>query len=130
MPLMNPLADALSNILNRERIGRRECIITPASKMIASTLRIMQHAGYIGEFELIDDGRAGKFRVQLLGRINSCGVVTPRYPVKHNEYEKWEERYLPSRHFGLLIITTPMGVISHIEAKKKKVGGRLIAYIY
>jgi len=130
LTLMDPLANAFSNILNRERIGRNECIIRPTSKLIAGVLQIMQKAGYVGEFELIDDGRAGVFRVQLLGRINKCGVIKPRYPVKYREFEKWEQRFLPSRRFGLLIVSTPEGLMSHIEAKKRKIGGRLIAYVY
>lgn len=127
---MDPLSDALSSIINRERIGRRECVIGPASKIIANTLKIMQKAGYIGEFEYIDDGRAGKFRVQLLGRINRCGVIRPRYAVKYRDFDKWETEFLPSREFGILVVTTPLGLMSHIDAKDKKIGGRLVAYIY
>jgi len=127
---MDPLANALSNIINRERIGRKECVISPASKLIANTLRIMQKAGYVGEFEYIDDGRAGKFRVQLLGRINKCGVIKPRYPVKYKDIDKWESEFLPSKDFGILVVTTPLGVMTHIEAKEKKIGGRLLAYVY
>ena len=130
MTLMDPLANALSNIINRERIGRKECVISPASKLIANTLRIMQKAGYVGEFEYIDDGRAGKFRVQLLGRINKCGVIKPRYPVKYKDIDKWESEFLPSKDFGILVVTTPLGVMTHIEAKEKKIGGRLLAYVY
>ncbi len=130
MTLMDPLANALSNIINRERIGKKECIIAPASKLIANTLRVMQKTGYIGEFEYVDDGRAGKFRVQLLGRINKCGVIKPRYPVKYSELDKWESEFLPSKDFGILLITTPQGVMSHLEAREKKIGGRLLAYVY
>ena len=130
MALMDPLADALSSIINRELIGRKEVLLKPASKIIANTLKIMQQSGYIGEFEYIDDGRAGKFRVQLLGRINKCGVIKPRYPVKYRDFEKWEKEFLPSRDFGILIVTTPQGIMSHIEAKKRKIGGRLVAYVY
>ncbi|MEM2108947.1 MAG: 30S ribosomal protein S8 [Candidatus Odinarchaeota archaeon] len=130
MTLMDPLANALSNIINRERIGRKECVISPASKLIANTLRIMQKAGYVGEFEYIDDGRAGKFRVQLLGRINKCGVIKPRYSVKYKDIDKWESEFLPSKDFGILVVTTPRGLMTHIEAREKKIGGRLLAYVY
>jgi ribosomal protein S8 len=37
--------------------------------------------GYIGEFEVLDDHRAGKIVVELIGRINKCGVISPRYDV-------------------------------------------------
>jgi len=127
---MDPLADCLSTILNNEMRNKRECIVTPASKLIGWILRSMQQNGYIGEFEFIDDGRTGKFRIQLLGRINNCGVIKPRHAVKRKNIEFFEKRFLPSRDIGLLIMSTPHGVISHKDARKKLAGGRLLAYIY
>jgi len=127
---MDPLADCLSTILNNEVRNKRECIVTPASKLIGWILRSMQQNGYIGEFEFIDDGRTGKFRIQLLGRINNCGVIKPRQAVKRKNIEFFEKRFLPSRDIGLLIMSTPHGVISHKDAQKKLAGGRLLAYIY
>ena len=130
MTSMNPLSNALSTIYNNEERRKRECIIWPASKLIGMVLRVMQKNGYIGEFEFIDDGRAGKFRVQLLGRINRCGAIRPHYSVKVEKLEDWEKRYLPSRDIGILILTTPKGVISNKEAKELRTGGRLLAYVY
>ena len=116
--------------MNNTMRNKRECIISPASKLLGQVLRVMQLSGYVGEFEFIDDGRSGKFRVQLLGRINKCGAVKPRYPVKITEIETWEKRFLPSRDVGILVVSTPQGIIPHREAKAKKVGGRLLAFIY
>ncbi|MEX2703091.1 MAG: 30S ribosomal protein S8 [Candidatus Baldrarchaeia archaeon] len=130
MPLLDPLADALSNIMNHELAGKKTVIIKPASKLIGEVLKIMLQEGYIGEFEYIDDGRAGKFRVQLLGRINKCGVIKPRFPVKKKDFEKWEKRYLPAHDIGILIVSTPQGVMAHKEAIKRGIGGRLLAYVY
>jgi small subunit ribosomal protein S8 len=90
----------------------------------------MQLNGYIGEFEFIDDGRSGKFKVQLLGRINKCGAVRPRFSVKVDEFEEWEKKILPSREVGLIVISTSKGVLSHREADEKHIGGKLLAYIY
>jgi small subunit ribosomal protein S8 len=97
---------------------------------MGQVLRVMQKNGYIGEFEYIDDGRAGKFKIQLLGRINKCGVVKPRYSVKIDELEFWEKRYLPSRDLGALVITTPKGVFSNKDAREKNTSGSLVAYVY
>jgi small subunit ribosomal protein S8 len=127
---MDPLANGLTTIKNNEFQNRRDCIISPTSKLLGRVLRVMQLNGYIGEFEFIDDGRAGKFRVQLFGRINRCGVIKPHFPVKLEEIETWEKRYLPARNLGVLIISTSNGIISHKEAKEKRTGGRLLAFIY
>ena len=45
---------------------------------------MMKH-GYIGEFEIIDDHRAGKIVVELNGRLNKCGVISPRFDVGINQ---------------------------------------------
>jgi small subunit ribosomal protein S8 len=128
--MMDVLSNGLTTVLNNELRNKRECVISPASKLLGKVLRVMQLNGYIGEFEFIDDGRSGKFKVQLLGRINKCGAIRPRFAVKVDEIESWEKKFLPSREVGLLIISTPRGVLSHREAKEKGVGGRLLAYVY
>ncbi|MEM1563840.1 MAG: 30S ribosomal protein S8 [Candidatus Bathyarchaeia archaeon] len=128
--MMDVLSNGLTTILNNEMRNKRECVISPASKLLGKVLRVMQLNGYIGEFEFIDDGRSGKFKVQLLGRINKCGAIRPRFAVKVDEIEDWEKKFLPSREVGLLIISTSRGVLSHREAKEKGVGGRLLAYVY
>jgi len=130
MTLLDILSNALSTLLNNERRNKRECVVWPASKLLGNVLRVMQKNGFVGEFEFVDDGRAGKFKVQLLGRINKCSVIKPRYSVKIKDLEFWEKRYLPSREVGTLILTTPQGVISHKDARQQKAGGRLLAYVY
>jgi small subunit ribosomal protein S8 len=127
---MDPLANALNHISNCERVGKKVAYIKPASKLIGRVLKVMQDYGYIGEFEFIEDGRAGIFKVELIGKINKCGAIKPRFPVKKLGYEKFEKRYLPARDFGILIVSTTQGVMSHEEAKKKGLGGRLLAYVY
>jgi len=126
----DPLADALSTIQNNERRQNDYCIIYPASKLIGQVLSVMQRNGYIGEFEYIYDGGAGKFRVQLLGRINKCRAIKPRFPVKYREIEEWEKKLLPARDIGIIILSTNQGVMTHREAKQRKIGGVLLAYVY
>jgi len=128
--LNDPLANALSTIKNADIKEIGKCTICTSSKVIGEILRLLKDKGYVGNFEHIDDGKAGVFQVELAGNINNCGVIKPRYPIKRNELEKWESRYLPARDFGLLILTTTEGIISHYEARKKGIGGKLLAYIY
>jgi small subunit ribosomal protein S8 len=127
---MDTLTNGLITVKNNEMRNKRECIISPASKLLGRVLRIMQLNGYIGEFEFIDDGRSGKFKVQLLGRINKCGSVKPRFAVKVDEFENWEKKFLPSRDVGIMVVSTSKGVITHREAEEKNLGGRLLAYVY
>ena len=122
--------NALNTILIHEERHKKECIICPASNLVGRVLRLFQMKGYIGEIEYIDDGRQRKFRVQLFGRINDCKAVKPRFSVKVKGIEKYEKRFLPSRDLGTLVLSTPNGIVTHVEAKEQNTGGRVLAYVY
>ena len=128
--LNDPIADAMIRIRDAENAGKKEVILKPASKLLGNMLSVMQKRGYIGEFEYIDDGRGGMYKVKLLGKINECKAIKPRFPAKYMELEKWEKRFLPAAGIGILIISTPIGVMDNNDAKKRKIGGRLLAYVY
>ncbi len=128
--LNDPLAAALAKIMNAEKVGKREVVIRPASKMIKLILQLMNERRYLGSFEEVNDGKGGYLKVNLLGNINSCGVIKPRFSTKFRNVEKWEKRYLPAKDFGVIFITTPQGITTHLEAKDKQTGGRLLAYVY
>ncbi len=123
------IADTFSILKNAESIGKTECT-TPASNLVKNILLIMQKEKYIGEFEAVEDGRGGKFRIKLLGKINSCGAIKPRFSVSKADFISWEKRFLPAAALGLLLVSTSSGVISHKEAKEKGVGGKLLGYVY
>jgi small subunit ribosomal protein S8 len=127
---MDPLVNALNTILIHEERHKKECIISPASNLVGMVLRLIQSMGYVGEIEFIDDGRQGKLRVQLFGRINDCKAVKPRFSVNVKTIEKYEKRFLPSRDMGTLILSTPKGVMTHDNAKLQNLGGRVLAYVY
>jgi len=126
----DPLNDAMSVIKNAQMAGKLNCLIRPASKLIGRVLKVFEQYKYIEGFEFINDGRAGVYKVSLNGNINNCGVIKPRFSVKKDEMERWEARYLPAQDFGILILTTNLGVMTQAVAKEKGVGGRLLAYVY
>jgi len=128
--LNDPLAAALSKMLNAEKVGKKEVLIKPASAMIKSVLTLMNEHNYVGSYEEINDGKGGVLKVQLLGNLNKCGVIKPRFSTGYTGFEKWEKRYLPAKDFGLLVVTTPKGIVTHLQAKEKQTGGRLLAYCY
>jgi len=126
----DPLAAALAKILNAEKVGKREVLIKPASKLIKEVLTIMNDHNYVGSFEEVEDGKGNFLKLNLLGNVNKCGVVKPRFSTKHNTFEKWEKRYLPAKDFGVIIVSTSKGIMTHYQAKDKKIGGKLVAYCY
>ena len=86
--------------------------------------------GYIGEFTIVDDKRAGKIVVELIGRLNKCGVISPRFDLKVKDFEKFIYNLLPSRQFGSVILTTTYGIMDHEEAKRKHIGGKVLGYFF
>ena len=128
--LNDPLADTMSLIMNNESIGRAECMVKPVSKVIREVLKVMKENDYVGDFKEIEDSRGNYIQITLLGSINKCGVIKPRYSVKKNDFEKFERRFLPAKDIGILFISTPKGITTHYDAKAKKTGGRLLAYCY
>ena len=127
--LNDSLSNALTKILSYEKISRQECIVK-SSKIAKKVLEILQRSGYLGSFEEIKSVRGNELKVNLLGAINNCGVVKPRFNVKAGDFTKFEMRYLPAQDFGLLIVSTSNGMMTHYEVKEKEMGGKLVAFCY
>ena len=124
------LANALSKIDNCVKIKKNTCLISPSSKLIISILEIMKSNHYIGDFKEMKSGKGKVIKINLIGGLNKCGVIKPRFPVKVNDYEKFEQRFLPAKGFGFIIISTPKGIMTQEDAIKKNLGGKLVAYFY
>lgn len=124
------LSDALSAINNAAIQNQEKATIEPATKLTKQVLIQLQQLGYIGVFELIEDGKGGKFKVEVKDAINECKPVKPNFSVQKDEYIKWEKRYLPARDFGHLIVTTSHGIKTHEQAREEGVGGKLLGYVY
>jgi len=130
MTLNDTLSNALSKIMNAETKKKDSCNIFPSSKIIKEALNIMNENQYIGSSNILESGRGNSLQVNLIGKINKCGAIKPRFTVKKDDFEKFEKRYLPARDFGIIIVSTNQGIMTHNQAKSKKLGGRLLAYCY
>lgn len=130
MSLNDPLANVLSHILIEDKKGKKKIVVKNNSKIIREVLKILESNKYLGEFKVIEDGKSGIIEINLIGSVNKIGVIKPRYGVKLEDYEKFEKRYLPAYGFGFLVVSTNQGLMTQEEAIKKKLGGKLIAYVY
>ena len=123
------VSDVLSSIKNGDMYGKRE-VFTPASNLVKNVLLMLQKNNYIGDFEYVDDRKGGKFRIQLLGKVNDCNAIRPRISIRIDEYGKYEKRFLPASDMGFIIISTSKGLMTHDKAKERKLGGVLIGFVY
>lgn len=122
------LSSTLNNFMNSKQVGKKEVVVMPVSKLILGIFEIMKKNNYIVNFKIEEDKL--KKAIVELGKINKCKAINPRFYVKKDEFEKYIKRYLPARDFGILIVSTNKGLMTHKEAIEKGIGGSLIAYCY
>jgi small subunit ribosomal protein S8 len=128
MVVKDHLSAMMNDLLNCKKANKMETIVIPVTKLILGVLNIMKKEGYIESFKIEED----KFKKAIIriGKINKCGTIKPRFYVKKDELDRYIKRYLPARNFGILIISTDKGLMTHNEAIEKNIGGTLIAYVF
>ncbi len=124
------LNDALVALRHADRQGREKVRLHPTSKLVGEVLGIFRQHRYVQEFAFVPSGQGGEYDVTLARRINSCGVIKPRLSVRSRDLERYESRFLPAQDFGILLLSTHRGVMSHQKARELKIGGKLLAYVY
>ncbi|MDP2947260.1 MAG: 30S ribosomal protein S8 [Nanoarchaeota archaeon] len=120
------VADALNQIMNAKRVEKKQVVVGRKSKFLINLLGMMKKMEYI-DFTENEDGRT--VTISIL-KLNICRAVKPRYFVSSDNIEKYLRRFLPSRKFGKLIVSTNKGLMDQHEMITNKTGGALIAYVY
>lgn len=120
------VADGLNQIMNAKRVEKRELVIRRYSKVLLGLFEMMKERGHIN-FEVDEERR--EVSVKIL-KLNECRAVKPRYYVGVDGIDKYLRRFLPSRNFGTLVISTNKGMLDQKAAVKENLGGSVIAYFY
>lgn len=120
------VSDGLNQIMNAKAIEKRKVKIKRYSKVLIGILELMKKKEYV-DFSI--DEKTGELIVDIL-KLNLCRAIKPRYYVGVNDIDKYLRRFLPSRNFGTLVISTNKGLLTHREALLNKIGGSVIAYFY
>ncbi|MFT4303255.1 MAG: 30S ribosomal protein S8 [Candidatus Woesearchaeota archaeon] len=126
----DPLSACLSKINNAEKVSKKNVEVSVVSNLIKSVLEILQKEDYIEGVDYAEIRNKISAIIKLKSQINKVGAIKPRFKVTYDDIEKFEQRYLPAKSFGLLVISTSQGLITNADAKSKKIGGKLIAYCY
>ncbi len=116
------ISDGLNGIMNAKR-SKKEKVVVKASRFFLSLLEIAQREGYLSYKKMGHE-------VEITFQLHVCKAIKPRYSATVEEIEKYIRRYLPSRHFGILVLSTSRGLLTHREALEQGFGGSLIAYFY
>jgi small subunit ribosomal protein S8 len=127
----DPIADFLTRVRNGTHAQQIE-VFVPYSKIKAEIARILKDEGYISDYS-IDTGAAHP-RIKIVNKIvNRSSAIAGLRRVSRpglRRYVGADEVPRVLGGMGLAILSTSRGVLSGREAKKQKVGGELLAYVW
>ena len=115
------IADGLNEIMNAKR-ARKDKVVVNASRFFLDLLEIAKREGYIVGYK--QNGN----QVEIVFKLHECRAIKPRFNVHAYDLDKYMRRYLPSRHLGIIVISTSKGLLTHKEALDQGLGGSLIAF--
>lgn len=132
MVMTDPIADMLTRIRNANQI-KHKTVDVPASKLKMEILNVLKQEGYISDFVRIDDGVQGTLRVSLKYLVNDERVVRGLKKISKpglRVYAKTDDLPQVLNGLGIAIISTSRGIMTDRDARKNKVGGEVIAYVW
>ena len=132
MVMTDPIADFLTRIRNAN-MANHESLEVPASKIKRDIAEILKNEGFVRDVEYIDDDKQGIIRVFLkYGKGNERVISGIRRISKPGlrSYVKADAVPKVLNGLGIAILSTSEGVITDKEARAKKIGGEVIAYIW
>ncbi|MFH1711296.1 MAG: 30S ribosomal protein S8 [Nanoarchaeota archaeon] len=118
------ISDTLNQIMNAKRAKKNSVKVKRHSKILVGILDIAKKHGYIESYKV--NGR----ELEIKFNLNECRAIKPRFTAQVRDLDKYVRRYLPARNFGMMIVSTSSGLMTHEEAQGKNIGGSLIAYFY
>jgi small subunit ribosomal protein S8 len=132
MVMTDPIADMLTRIRNANQM-KHKAVDVPASKLKSEILNVLKKEGYIIDFERLNDGVQGTLRVQLKYLENEERVVRGLKKISKpglRVYAKTDDLPRVLNGLGIAVISTSRGIMTDKEARKLKIGGEVIAYVW
>jgi len=133
--ISDPIADMLTRIRNALMVGKPTCEI-PNSKIKVEIARILKEEGYIEDFTVGDEKPFPLITIQL----KYFGARRERKPVISNiervskpgrrVYRQRTDLPRPMSGIGIAIVTTPKGVMTAQQARRERVGGEVLCYVW
>ena len=132
MAMTDPIADFLTRIRNGNMV-LHETVVIPSSKIKLAIAKIMQEEGYIKNYEYIADGKQGIIKVYMKYGANKQKIITGLKRISKpglRVYVKKDEIPKVLGGLGTAVISTSQGLMSDKNARKSKLGGEVICYIW
>ena len=132
MAMTDPIADFLTRIRNAHSVNHDKVEI-PASKMKRTLAQILKEEGMIKDFNYIEDGKQGLIRIHLKYGANKQKVITGLKRISRpglRVYAKKDEVPKILGGLGIAIISTPQGVMTDKQARKRGLGGEVLCYVW
>ncbi|MDT8336422.1 MAG: 30S ribosomal protein S8 [Candidatus Izemoplasmatales bacterium] len=132
MVMTDPIADMLTRIRNANQM-KHKTVDVPASKLKMEILNVLKQEGYVTDFERIDDRVQGTLKISLKYLENDERVVRGLKKISKpglRVYAKTDDLPRVLNGLGIAIISTSKGIMTDRDARKNKVGGEVIAYVW
>lgn len=131
MALTDPLGDMLTRIRNGQR-AKKDAVLSPASKLRANVLEVLQREGYIRGYSEDATGLHPQLRIELKyfeGEPAIKHVARVSKPGRR-VYSGSKDLPVIRNGLGITIVSTPRGVLSDAEARAQNVGGEVLAEVF
>ncbi len=131
MAMTDPLGDMLTRIRNGQQ-ARKDSVLTPASKLRAHVLDVLQREGYIRGYSEEELAGHKGLRIELKYFEGQPAIQHLARVSKPGRRVYSASRELPRIRNGLgtIIVSTPRGVLSDSEAREHNVGGEVLAEVF
>jgi small subunit ribosomal protein S8 len=132
MVMTDPIADLLTRIRNANQM-KHAVVEIPASKIKVEILNVLKSEGYITDFTVVNSGVQGTIKVTLKYLLNNERAVRGLKRISKpglRVYAKTDEMPRVLNGLGIAIVSTSQGIMTDREARKKQVGGEIIAYVW
>ena len=125
--MTDPIADLITRIKNAQAVSKSE-VIMPYSNFKMAILSVMNKYHIIDSVEVLEDNAFKQIKI-VFGENKICHIKRLSKPGRRL-YVKSDKIPRPLRGLGLIVLSTPSGVISGRDAKKMKIGGELICEVW
>lgn len=132
MTTTDPIADMLTRIRNAAKATHSD-VVVPASKIKENIARILVEEGYVEDYELVQDNSHAALRIRLRyseDREPAIAGIRRISKPGRRVYRGATELPRVLGGLGVAIVSTSQGLMTDKQARRSRVGGEVLAYIW